>query len=61
MKMLKIEELRRKIEKCHQMDKNVHLRTGPKWTARNNPNCTNNNNNSIINFIRDNNWGSNRR
>ena len=31
--MLKIEELRRKIEKCPQMDKNVHLRTGPKWTS----------------------------
>ena len=32
--MLKIEELKRKTEKCPKMDKNVHLRTGPKWTSQ---------------------------
>ena len=60
MKMLKIEELKRKTEKCPKMDKNVHLRTGPKWTSRNNFNSANNNNSNIIDFGGNNNRNTNR-
>ena len=50
-----------KIKKCPQMDKNVHLRTGPKWTSRNNINSISNNSNCFTNLSSGEYSGINRR
>ena len=44
--------MKKRSKKCFRMDKNVYLRTDPKWTSRNNINSFSNNNNSITNFSR---------